>query len=81
MMAIGAMILTPIADTYVPGVPSLTYAAMAYFLLYVAAGLTVYTGVVYFRNGHGAPASQAPRRRRATIHPYAEPKRVVNFRA
>lgn len=51
MVAIGAMILTPIADTYVPGMPSLTYAALAYILLYVAAGLTVYTGVVYFRGG------------------------------
>jgi cardiolipin synthase len=51
MVAIGAMILTPVADTFVPGVPSLTYAALAYILLYVAAGLTVYTGVVYFRNG------------------------------
>jgi cardiolipin synthase len=51
MVAIGAMILTPVADTFVPGVPSLTYAALAYILLYVAAGLTVYTGVVYFRGG------------------------------
>lgn len=51
MAAIGAMILTPVFDTYVPGVPSLTYAALAYILLYVAAALTVYTGVVYFRNG------------------------------
>ena len=51
MVAIGAMILTPVADTFVPGVPSLTYAALAYILLYVAAGLTVYTGVVYFRSG------------------------------
>src|SRR6201991_3944683 len=30
MVAIGAMILTPVADTFVPGVPSLTYAALAY---------------------------------------------------
>ncbi|HEY0266825.1 MAG TPA: CDP-diacylglycerol--glycerol-3-phosphate 3-phosphatidyltransferase [Rhizomicrobium sp.] len=51
MVAIGAMILTPLADTYVPGIPSLTYAAIAYGLLYVAAALTVYTGVIYFRNG------------------------------
>jgi cardiolipin synthase len=51
MVAIGAMILTPLADSLVPGIPSLTYAALAYILLYVAAGLTVYTGVVYFRNG------------------------------
>jgi len=51
MVAIGAMILTPLFDTYVPGIPSLTYAALAYILLYVAAALTVYTGVIYFRNG------------------------------
>lgn len=51
MVAIGAMILTPLFDTYVPGIPSLTYSALAYILLYVAAALTVYTGVIYFRNG------------------------------
>lgn len=51
MVAIGAMILTPLADIYLPGIPSLTYAALAYILLYVAAGLTVYTGVVYFQGG------------------------------
>ncbi len=51
MIAIGAMILTPLADVFVPGVPSLTYAALAYILLWIAAALTVYTGVVYFRNG------------------------------
>jgi len=51
MIAIGAMILTPLADVLVPGIPSKTYSAMAYVLLWVAAGLTVYTGVVYFKNG------------------------------
>src|SRR6202789_1812118 len=51
MIAIGAMILTPLADVFVPGIPSLTYAAIAYILLWVAAALTVYTGVIYFRNG------------------------------
>src|ERR1700749_4678077 len=51
MIAIGAMILTPLADTVVPGVPALTYAAMAYALLWIAAALTVYTGWIYFRNG------------------------------
>jgi cardiolipin synthase len=51
MLAIGAMILTPVFDTYVPGIPSLTFAALAYSLFYVAAALTVYTGVIYFRNG------------------------------
>src|ERR1700761_4913999 len=51
MIAIGAMILTPLADVFVPGMPSLTYATIAYGLLWIAAALTVYTGVVYFRNG------------------------------
>src|SRR6201996_5045880 len=51
MVAIGAMILTPLADEFVPGIPALTYAAVAYGLLWLAAALTVYTGVVYFKNG------------------------------
>jgi cardiolipin synthase len=51
MLAIGAMILTPLADVFAPGVPSITYAFIAYILLWVAAALTVYTGVVYFRSG------------------------------
>jgi cardiolipin synthase len=51
MIAIGAMILTPLADEFVPGMPSVTYSAVAYILLWVAAALTVYTGVVYFRSG------------------------------
>jgi CDP-diacylglycerol--glycerol-3-phosphate 3-phosphatidyltransferase len=51
MFAIGAMILTPLADEFAPGIPSLTYAFIAYLLLWVAAALTVYTGVIYFRNG------------------------------
>lgn len=51
MIAIGAMILTPLADELVPGLPSVTYSAVAYILLWVAAALTVYTGVVYFRSG------------------------------
>jgi cardiolipin synthase (CMP-forming) len=51
MVAIGAMLLTPLAEVYVPGIPSLTYAFIAYILLWVAAALTVYTGVIYFRNG------------------------------
>jgi cardiolipin synthase len=51
MIAIGAMILTPLADVFAPGIPSLTYAAIAYILLWVAAALTVYTGVIYFKNG------------------------------
>jgi cardiolipin synthase len=51
MIAISAMILTPLADVLVPGIPSLTYAFIAYLLLWVAAALTVYTGVIYFKNG------------------------------
>jgi phosphatidylglycerophosphate synthase len=45
------MILTPLAVEFVPGIPSTTYRAIAYILLWVAAALTVYTGVVYFRSG------------------------------
>ena len=46
MIAIGAMILGPIADQYISGAAYFAYAA-----LWVAAGLTVYTGVVYFNEG------------------------------
>lgn len=51
MIAIGAMILTPLADRFFPGVTARSYSAVAYALLWVAAGLTVYTGFVYFRAG------------------------------
>ena len=48
-----------------PGVPALSYAAIAYVLLWVAAALTVYTGVVYFRNGmvhlRPGPTPEPPR--------------------
>lgn len=46
MIAIGAMILGPIADRIVPGA-----LAFAYVVLWVAAGLTVATGYVYLRAG------------------------------
>ena len=46
MVAIGAMILGPIADRWVPG-----SLALAYIALWVAAALTVYTGYSYFRAG------------------------------
>src|SRR3954465_13872884 len=64
MAAIGAMILTPLADTFFPGIPALSYAAIAYALLWIAAALTVYTGVVYFRNGmaHLRPGPSKARR-------------------
>jgi cardiolipin synthase (CMP-forming) len=46
MVAIGAMILGPIADRMVPGA-----LAIAYVVLWVAAALTVATGYVYLRAG------------------------------
>jgi CDP-diacylglycerol--glycerol-3-phosphate 3-phosphatidyltransferase len=46
MVAIGAMILGPMADKIVPGA-----LALAYVLLWIAAMLTVYTGYVYLRAG------------------------------
>ena len=63
MVAIGAMLLTPLADSFVPGLPSMSYAALAYVLLWVAAVLTVYTGAIYFRNGmaHLRPGPSEPR--------------------
>jgi cardiolipin synthase len=51
MIAIGAMILTPLASKYAPDLPGKTYTGIAYVLLWVAAALTVYTGVIYFKNG------------------------------
>ncbi|HUO98241.1 MAG TPA: CDP-alcohol phosphatidyltransferase family protein, partial [Rhizomicrobium sp.] len=46
MIAIGAMILGPIAERIVPGA-----LAIAYATLWVAAALTVGTGYVYLRAG------------------------------
>lgn len=69
MIAIGAMILTPLADELLPGIPSLTYTTIAYLLLWLAAALTVYTGVIYFKNGmaHLRPGpSSEPGRLRET---------------
>ena len=51
MVAIGAMILTPLADTFLPILAAEGYSAVAYVLLWIAAALTVYTGVIYFKNG------------------------------
>jgi len=62
MLAIGAMLLTPLADRYFPDMPAESYSAVAYILLWVAAALTVYTGVIYFRNGmaHIRPGPTPP---------------------
>lgn len=46
MVAIGAMILDPIADRLIPGAQ-----AVAYVVLWIATGLTVGTGYVYLRAG------------------------------
>ena len=53
MVAIGAMILGPIANQVIPGAIYGAYVAM-----WVAAALTVYTGISYFRAGlrHVHPA-------------------------
>jgi cardiolipin synthase len=51
MIAIGAMILTPLADRFLPGIPAVTYNLVAYAMLWIAAGLTVFTGYAYFRAG------------------------------
>jgi cardiolipin synthase len=67
MIAIGAMILTPLASKYAPDLPGKTYTGIAYILLWVAAALTVYTGVIYFRNGMAylrpGPTPEPPRLR------------------
>ena len=46
MIAIGAMILGPIAEHFIPGAKAFAYGA-----LWLAAALTVYTGYAYFRAG------------------------------
>jgi cardiolipin synthase (CMP-forming) len=57
MIAIGAMILGPIADRIIPGA-----LAFAYVALWVAAALTVATGYVYLRAGlaHTRPRRETP---------------------
>jgi cardiolipin synthase len=64
MIAIGAMLLTRPAGDLAPSQIAITYAAIAYILLWIAAALTLYTGVVYFKNGmaHLRPGpSERPR--------------------
>jgi CDP-diacylglycerol--glycerol-3-phosphate 3-phosphatidyltransferase len=51
MIAIGAMILEPLAPTYLSEPLVLPYQTVAYGLLWIAAALTVATGYVYFRAG------------------------------
>jgi cardiolipin synthase (CMP-forming) len=61
LVAIGGMILAPLADRFFPGVPAVTYNAVAYAMLWIAAVLTVATGYVYFRAGlvHLHPPSRS----------------------
>jgi cardiolipin synthase len=51
MIAIGAMILEPLATTHLTYALVLPYQTVAYGLLWIAAALTVATGYVYFRAG------------------------------
>lgn len=51
MIAIGAMILEPLAPRFLADALVLPYQTIAYALLWIAAGLTVATGYVYFRAG------------------------------
>ncbi|MGH6871451.1 MAG: CDP-diacylglycerol--glycerol-3-phosphate 3-phosphatidyltransferase [Rhizomicrobium sp.] len=51
MVAIGAMILEPIAARHLPEVLGTSYSYAAYIGLWIAAGLTVFTGYIYFRAG------------------------------
>ncbi len=51
MVAIGAMILEPLADKHLPNALGLIYSIGAYVGLWVAAILTVYTGYLYWRGG------------------------------
>jgi cardiolipin synthase len=51
MIAIGAMILRPVANGFAPGTPASFYSTVAYGALWIAAALTVYTGYAYFRAG------------------------------
>ncbi|HEY4124838.1 MAG TPA: CDP-diacylglycerol--glycerol-3-phosphate 3-phosphatidyltransferase [Rhizomicrobium sp.] len=59
MIAIGAMILRPLANGFVHGTPASAYSTFSYAALWLAAALTVYTGYIYFRAGlaHVRPAS------------------------
>jgi CDP-diacylglycerol--glycerol-3-phosphate 3-phosphatidyltransferase len=51
MVAIGAMILEPLAPRFLADELVLPYQTIAYGLLWIAAALTVATGYVYFRAG------------------------------
>ena len=54
MLAIGAMILTPLADKFAPGIPALTYAFIAYMLLVGRGGADRLYRRDLFPERHGA---------------------------
>jgi len=66
MVAIGAMILGPIAEHFIPG-----SVGFAYLLMWAAAVLTVYTGFEYFRAGirHARPDAVTLKRPRTAPKP------------
>jgi cardiolipin synthase len=66
MIAIGAMILDPLAWRWLPDNVATTYSLVAYVGLWVAAALTVGTGYAYFRGGlrHLHPRARALREQR-----------------
>jgi len=51
MIAIGAMILEPLARRMLVEPYGIAYSTIAYVALWIAAALTVYTGWIYFRAG------------------------------
>jgi cardiolipin synthase (CMP-forming) len=68
MIAIGAMILDPLAWRWLDGNAALAYSSIAYGGLWLAAALTVGTGYAYFRAGlaHLTPRAARERRERAS---------------
>src|SRR5947199_132607 len=65
MIAIGAMILDPLAWRWLPDNVATTYSWIAYGGLWLAAALTVGTGYVYFRAGLAHLHPRAVRERHA----------------
>jgi cardiolipin synthase len=64
MIAIGAMILDPLAWRWLNGNAALAYSSIAYGGLWLAAALTVGTGYAYFRAGLAHLTPRAVRERR-----------------
>jgi cardiolipin synthase len=69
MIAIGAMILDPLAWRWLPESAALSYSTFAYAGLWLAAALTVGTGYAYFRAGLSHLHPRATREPRAAKAP------------